>query len=188
MPNPRLAGRYAKSLIDLAIERNELEKIFADMQWLQKVCKQSRDFTALLRSPVIKPDKKQKVVESVLAGKVSAVTAAFVRLLIAKGRESNLPEITTAFTSQYKEHKNIHIVKLTTAAPLNDDLKNTIVAQIRKTSSDMQNIELETAVNPDIIGGFVLQAGDKLIDASVAYDLKQIARQFENNDFVYKIR
>jgi len=52
----------------------------------------------------------------------------------------------------------------------------------------MQNIELESTVNKDLIGGFVLQAGDKLIDASIAYDLKQIARQFENNDFVYKIR
>ena len=52
----------------------------------------------------------------------------------------------------------------------------------------MQNIELETAVKEDIIGGFVLQAGDKLVDASIAYDLKEIARQFENNDFIYKVR
>ena len=52
----------------------------------------------------------------------------------------------------------------------------------------MQNIELETVVNEDLIGGFVLEAGDKLVDASIAYDLKQIARQFENNDFIYKIR
>jgi F-type H+-transporting ATPase subunit delta len=52
----------------------------------------------------------------------------------------------------------------------------------------MKNIELETVVNENIIGGFVLQAGDQLVDASVAYDLKAIARQFENNDFIYKVR
>jgi F-type H+-transporting ATPase subunit delta len=52
----------------------------------------------------------------------------------------------------------------------------------------MQNIELETTTNPELIGGFVLQAGDKLVDASIAYDLKEIAKQFDNNDFVYKIR
>ncbi|HEV8286976.1 MAG TPA: ATP synthase F1 subunit delta [Chitinophagaceae bacterium] len=187
MPNPRLATRYAKSLIDLAIEKDQLEKIFADMQWLQQVCKQSRDFANLLKSPIIKPEKKQKVVEAVIKGNVSEITALFVRLLIAKGRESNLPEIITAFINQYKKYKNIYTVKLTTAAPLNGDLKNAIINQIKKTS-EMQNIELETAVNENLIGGFVLQAGDKLIDASVAYDLKQIARQFENNDFVYKIR
>jgi len=43
-------------------------------------------------------------------------------------------------------------------------------------------------VDKDIIGGFVLQVGDKLIDASIAYDLKAISRQFENNDFIYKVR
>ena len=187
MPNPRLAGRYAKSLIGLAIEKGQLEKIYADMEWLQQVCKQSRDFLSLLKSPIIKADKKQKIVEAVIAGKVSDITAAFTRLLIAKGRESNLPEIITAFINQYKQHKNIYTVKLTTASPLNEDLKSRIVSQVKKTS-DMQNIDLETAVNEDLIGGFVLQAGDKLIDASIAYDLKQIARQFENNDFVYKIR
>jgi F-type H+-transporting ATPase subunit delta len=187
MPNPRLATRYAKSLIDLAVERDQLEKIFADMQWLQQVIKSSRDFSNLLKSPIIKPNKKQQVIEAILKGNVSDVTALFVRLLIAKGRESNLPEIIRAFVDQYKEYKNIYTVNLATATPLSDDLKNAIIDQIRKTS-EMQNIELELTVNEDLIGGFVLQAGDKLIDASVAYDLKQIARQFENNDFVYKIR
>jgi F-type H+-transporting ATPase subunit delta len=187
MPNPRLASRYAKSLIDLAIERNQLEKIFADMQWLQQLVKRSRDFLNLLKSPVIKPGKKQQVVEAVTKSNLSEVTSLFIGLLIAKGRESNLPEIITSFIKQYKEYKNIYTVKLTTAAPLNDDLKNAIINQIRKTSQ-MENIELESKVNEDIIGGFVLQAGDKLIDASIAYYLKQVARQFENNDFIYRIR
>jgi len=108
-------------------------------------------------------------------------------LLIAKGRENNLAEIITSFISQYKKHKNIYPVKLTTATPINENLKKAIIDQIKKTS-DMQNIELEAVVNEDLIGGFVLEAGDKLVDASIAYDLKQIARQFENNDFIYKIR
>jgi F-type H+-transporting ATPase subunit delta len=187
MPNPRLASRYAKSLVGLALEKGELEKVFADMQWLQEVIKGSRDFANLLRSPIIKGDKKEKIVEAIIGGRVTNMTSLFLRLLIAKGRESNLPEIITSFISQYKEYKNIHPVKLTTASPINENLKKAIIDQIKRTS-DMQNIELETVVNKDLIGGFVLEAGDKLIDASIAYDLKQIARQFENNDFVYKIR
>ena len=187
MPNPRLASRYAKSLIDLALERGELEKIFEDMQWLQQVIKGSPDFANLLRSPIIKGDKKEKIVEAIIANRVTNITSLFIRLLIAKGRESSLPEMITSFISQYKEHKNIHPVKLTTATPINENLKKAIIDQIKKTS-DMQNIELEAVVNENLIGGFVLEAGDKLVDASIAYDLKQIARQFENNDFIYKIR
>jgi len=187
MPNPRLASRYAKSLIDLAIEKDQLEKIFADVQWLKQVIKSSRDFVNLLKSPIIRPEKKQQVVEAILKGNVSEITGLFVRLLVAKGRESTLPEIITAFIEQYKKYKNIYTVKLATASPVSDDLKNAIIDQIRKTSQ-MQNIELESTVNEDLIGGFVLQAGDKLIDTSIAYDLKQIKRQFENNDFVFRLR
>jgi F-type H+-transporting ATPase subunit delta len=57
-----------------------------------------------------------------------------------------------------------------------------------KKTRGMENVELETIVNPDIIGGFVLQTGDQLVDASIAYDLKMVAREFEKNDFVYKVR
>ena len=63
MSNVRLATRYAKSLIGLAIERGELEKVFGDMEWLQSLCKGNRDFVTMLRSPVIKSDTKGKIVK-----------------------------------------------------------------------------------------------------------------------------
>jgi len=187
MPNPRLASRYAKSLIDLSIERNQLEQVYTDMQWLQQLTKKNRDYVNFLRIPIINADKKIKITEAVTAGQVGELTRAFTKLLINKGRESNFPEIITSFISQYKLHKNIHTIKLTTATPVTEEVKNAIMSQIRKTSS-MENIEMEMAINEDLIGGFVLQSGDKLLDASVAYDLKSIARQFENNDFIYKLR
>ena len=187
MPNPRLATRYAKSLIDLAIENDQLETIFADMQWLQAVCKASREFVNVLRSPVIKADKKEKIVEAVTKAQIGEITTAFIRLMIRKSRESYLPEVAAAFIKQYKAHKNIYTIKLTTASPLSEELKNSIVKKIRETT-EMQHIELETGVNKNLIGGFVLLAGDKLIDASIAYDLKTIAKQFDNNDFIYKLR
>ena len=187
MPNPRLAFRYAKSILDLAIEKGKLEQVYADMELLQQICKGNPDFVNLLKSPVVKSDTKRKIVEAVTNGKISEITAAFNALLISKGRESNLPEITTAFISQYKEHKDIHPVKLTTAVPLTDEVRRVIADQVKKASG-YDNIELEEKVDQDIIGGFVLQVGDKLVDASIAYDLKTIARQFENNDFIYKIR
>jgi len=187
MSNTRLATRYAKSLIGLAIERNELEKVFGDMEWLQSLCKGNRDFVNMLRSPVIKSDTKGKIVKAVAQNNIGLLTNSFIQLLINKGRESALPEIAAAFIQQYKEVKKIFTVRLTTAHPLSDDIKKAFVDHIKSTT-EMQNIELETIVKEDIIGGFVLQTGDKLVDASVAYDLKEIARQFENNDFIYKVR
>lgn len=187
MSNIRLATRYAKSILGLSIERNEVETVFADMQWLQSVCKSNPDFVNVLRSPVIKFDTKEKIVAKVSKDSIGTLTDSFIRLLIRKGREGVLPEIATAFIHQYKVHKNIYSVKLTTAMPVSEDLKNSIVEHIRSTT-EMQNIELESVVKEDIIGGFVLQAGDKQVDASIAFDLKEIAKQFENNDFIYKVR
>ena len=91
MPNPRLATRYAKSLLDLAVERGQLEQVFADMQVLQQICSGNRDFVNLLGSPVVKGDIKRKIVEAVTAGRITELTSAFNSLLIKKGRESNLP-------------------------------------------------------------------------------------------------
>ena len=187
MPNPRLASRYAKSLVDLSIEKGQLEQVYADMQWLQSVCKSNRDFVNVLKSPVITGDKKIKILGAVSGDKFSQITTAFNRLLVTKGRESNIPEIANAFIAQYKEYKKIYTLKLTTAAPLSKEVKNAIIEQVKKTGG-YENIELEEKVDKNIIGGFVLQVGDKLVDASISYDLKAIARQFENNDFIYKIR
>jgi len=174
-------------LIDLSIEKGQLEKVYADMLWLQELCSISPDFVNMLRSPIITTDKKLKIVQAITSGKISEITSGFNRLLITKNRESILPEIATAFITSYKKYKNIHTVNLTTASPVSDTIKNAIIEQVKK-SAGYDNIELITRVNEKLIGGFVLQTGDQKVDASVAYDLKFIARQFENNDFIYKLR
>lgn len=187
MLSPRLAGRYAKSLLDISKAQGQLETVYQDMLTLQSITANSKDFVMLLRSPVVTSDKKNKVITAVIEGKISTLTATFIKLLVSKAREAVLPEIIPAFIQQYKNFNKIHTLKLTTATPVSDALKAEIVNHVKQTS-DMQNIELEATVDPALIGGFTLQAGDKLVDASIAYDLRQIGKQFENNDFIYKVR
>jgi len=187
MLNPRLAGRYAKSLVDLAVERNELEQVYADMQYLQAVNKQSKDFVRLLKSPVIPIDKKSSALTAVTNGKISALTAAFNQLLINKNREFYLPEIVDSFIDQYNAIKGINRVKLTTATPVSEELKSAIVSKI-KSETSLNKIELQSVVNEDLIGGFVLEFNNNLVDASVARDLRDIKKQFQSNEFVQQLR
>ncbi len=93
------------------------------MKFLQGICK-NRDFIVLLRSPVINEDKKNKIIESITAGRITELTAAFIKLLGIKTRESNLPEIISAYIEQYNEIKGIHKVKITTARELSPEMKN----------------------------------------------------------------
>jgi F-type H+-transporting ATPase subunit delta len=183
MTNPRLATRYAKSLVDLATEQNQLNDVYNDMLTLKAICKSNKDFVQLLKSPIIKGTTKQKIVQAVTDGRVGNLTTAFNQLLVSKGRESNLPEIADAVIEQYKVINNIKTVKLTTATPIDDNARQAIINKIGH-----EKIDLETVVDEKLIGGFVLQTGDQLMDASIAYDLKAIQKQFMNNDFIYKIK
>lgn len=186
MTNPRLATRYAKSLLDLSIEQNQLEAVYADMKLLKGINKSNPDFVALLRSPIITADKKDKILDAVIGKNISQITMLFIRLLTTKKRESNLPEIVTAFLEQYNKLKNIQTVKLTTATPISEELKNSIIARVK--SADSSAIEIETAVKEELIGGFKLEIGGTLIDASILRDLNDIKRQFLNNEYIHNIR
>ena len=187
MNNPRLAGRYAKSLIDLAAELNQVDVIYADMKFVESICKSNPDFVAVLRSPIIKPGTKEKIIESITTGRVNIITSSFISLLVRKGRETNLPEIAIAYIEQFNELRDIHQLKITTALPISEALKNEIVNTV-KMSTSLKHIEVETAVKEELIGGFVLEMEGKLIDASILRDLKDIKKQFMDNKYIHNLR
>lgn len=187
MQSPRLAGRYAKSLIDLAQEKGQLETVYKDMQYLRQVIKQSRDFVVLMKSPVIKADKKNAILDAVEKDNVSEMTRAFNRLMVNKGRENVLPEVVNAFLEQYNTIKGIHKVKLTTASEPSEELKQTMINKV-KSEAGFGTVELETKVDPSIVGGFILEFNNNKIDASILRDLKDVKKQFMRNDYIVQIR
>jgi len=186
MQNLRVTGRYAKALIDLAVEKNSLEQVHQDVLYLQQVYRASRDFVAVLRSPVISPDKKLRILEQVGAGRVGPLTSAFNALLVRKGRESQLTGIIEAFLEQYNRIMGIHTVKLTTASPVGEDVRGAIAGKI-KGDLALENVVLETGVNEALIGGFTLEFDGKMVDASIARELKDIQKQFTQNAYIQKI-
>lgn len=186
MPNPRLASRYAKSLVDLSIEKNQLETTIADMKLLQVICKNNKDFVQMLQSPIINATTKSKILEAVVGNHVSSLTSLFYNLLVNKGRESQLPEIVEAFVQQYNHLKGIHQVKLTTAVAISDELKASIANKLA-TEASLGNVEIEAKIDESIIGGFVLEYNNNLVDASIARDLRDIKTQFSKNHFISSI-
>lgn len=180
MQNPRLASVYAKSLLDIAKEQGSIETVLTDMQLIDNICSKSKDFVMMLRSPVIKGDKKFTVINAVIGSKLQNITQLFIKLLVNKSREAVLPEIAPAFIKQYKEFKQIHTVKLTSAAPLDADARKLIDEKL-KAAFPGGTIEVNPEINEDLLGGFVLEVGDKYIDASVRRDLEDIKIQFTKN-------
>jgi F-type H+-transporting ATPase subunit delta len=187
MSNLRLADRYAKSLIDLSTERGQLDKVREDMMYIQNLCKSSAEFVNVLRSPIIKADQKENIIVAVTKGKVTDLTSAFNNLLVKKGRESDLPAIATAFINQYNAIKGIHVVKLTTAVEVSDETKKAIQQSVQK-ANNFETVQLETNVDASLIGGFKLSFNNKMVDSSVANDLREIKKQFTKNYYIHSLR
>jgi F-type H+-transporting ATPase subunit delta len=108
-------------------------------------------------------------------------------LIIRKGREFFLPEIADAFIGQYKKHNKINEVLLTTAEPLDEQTFSQLKLKIEQQFQGM-HIDLTTKVNPDLIGGFIVEANNNLFDASIIRDLNDIRKQFLKNEFIADIR
>ena len=161
----RISSRYAKSLMELSLDRNELEVVKKDILYFIEAMR-NRDLYLLLKSPIIN------------AGK------AFLEIVIKKGREMYLPEIAADFIGQYKFYNKISTIKITTASPLSQESMNDIKSKLLSSNITMDKLEVTEKVDPSIIGGFIIEAGDKLYDASIAHKLEEMKKNLSNTQFV----
>lgn len=185
MRNPRVAYRYAKALIDFAMETNELDTVKKDVDLLRATT--NSELNAVMASPVISGEKKAKIFSAIYHGKVSTITEKFFYLVFKKSREFVMRDIGEAFDRQYNEHKGIVIATLTSAIPLDgklhDDIFNRVAALPRFKGKTLQ---LNIKINPEIIGGFILEVNDNKFDASIRHDLHFIKQEFIHN--LYKLK
>ena len=177
-----VAIRYAKSLLSLAIEKKEQDQCFKDMELIATVCSENKDLITMLKSPLIKTDKKTAILTAVFGKELGTLSNSFVDLIAKKKRESFLQDIAQSYLSLYKKHKNITTAKVTTAIALDKDLKDKIMA-IVKTKA-IGDVEIVEEVNTKLIGGFILSIDDTQLDASVQHQLNQLKKKFSTNPYV----
>ncbi len=175
-------SRYAKALIDLAVETKQLEEVANDMRLIKQVCRENREFVILLESPVVKTDKKMAIFKSIFGGKISVTTSTFLDLIARKRREGYIDDIAYAFDEQYKLYKNITTAVVTTAVPLDSATKNKIIEMVKKNAKG--EVQLIEKVDKGLIGGFVLTVNDRQIDASIKRKLNDLRKNFSTNLYV----
>ncbi len=173
-----VATRYAKSLLDLAVEKGQLEAAYTDMLQVKSVCDSSKEFINFLNSPIIKADKKTATIKAVFEGKLSAITSGFLAIVAAKRRESVIPAMAASFIEQYREHKNILTAVVTSANGLDAATKQKALDLVKSQLSG--EVELVEKVDANIIGGFILKIGDKQLDKSVARQLSNMKKELTN--------
>lgn len=183
MADSRVASRYVKSLLGLAVEKGVLDKVHQDMTLFSKVCEENRSFLLMLRNPIIKHDKKREILEQIFKGKVQTLTLAIFDIITRKNREPLLPAIAIEFHQAYNDFKGIGGATITTAVPMDGKLRDEI-EQIVKKLSDKKQVEIKEKVDADMIGGFVLNVGDRQVDASIKNKLKALRVKFSQNPYI----
>lgn len=179
----KLSSRYAKALLDLAIEQKSLDVVLKDMEMFEAAIAASADLRMVLKSPIITGDKKIKLLEKVFTSNISDLTLKFIRVMVNKGREPYLVDIAESFITLYNRQMGITPVKITSAVELGQEQLDKLVAKVKKEVG-LETVQLSTAVDPELIGGFVLQFGDKMLDTSVANDLVNLKKQFDNKEYI----
>lgn len=175
----RVASRYAKSLIELATEKGDVEAVKEDMEAFSKLVDESRDFELMLNSPLISHDKKLLILNKIFGGKVSKITDAFFTLITKKNREGALDAIAKQFIVQYNTQKGIQPAMISTAIPLNDSLKKEFSNVVSKALN--KDVQLTETVNEDLIGGYILRVEDRQIDQSMRSLLINLKKRFKQN-------
>lgn len=177
MNQSKIAVRYAKALFDFVKEDNLLDKIAEDLNLLTELF-QNGDFINMIKDPVIRTSKKQEVLHEIVKDKIHAKTISFVNLLFTNKREVYLPDIARNYKQLYLTEKNLKYVILTSAIELKPEIHSEIQSLFQNAFKS--KIKMIAGVDKKIIGGFILQVDDLLIDASVSTKLRKIKEKFMN--------
>ena len=137
----------------------------------------------MLKSPIIRHELKRTILTKIFKGKVHNLSMAIIDILTRKNREGLVPAIASQFHSAYNEFMGIGRATVTTTIAMDQELRKEIEKIVKKLSSS-DKIELEEKVNPGLIGGFVLNVGDRQIDASVKSKLELLKVKFSENPYI----
>jgi F-type H+-transporting ATPase subunit delta len=165
--------RYAQALFDLANEQGAVAAVEADLKSLKAALADSRDLRTLVGSPAFSAENKGKGLAAIAAkASFNATTIKFLGLLAANGRASVLPDVITAFQRMAAEARGVVAARVTSAVPLTAAQSKGVAAALRQALG--KDPEIETRVDPSILGGIKVQVGSRLFDASLRSKLDSL--------------
>ena len=179
MKDTRAALRYAKAVLNLAIDLNKENEVNDNMQLIAGTIADSKDLQIMLSSPVIKADQKKETLLAIFAKKINNISEGLIGQLVDNKRLALLHEVATQYSIIYDHYKGTQVARVTSAVPLSDDLKEKVLAKVKELTG--KTTEIENTVDESILGGFILRVGDLQYDASIANKLNKLKREFTLN-------
>ena len=170
-----ISVRYARALLKSAIDQKLDEQVYHEMQLLAKSYVDVPQLRQTIDNPMIAKDKKQILLTTAAGPLASQLTQSFIALVLKEDRENVIQFMANSYITLYRKQKNVIRGKLTTAARVSADTEQKMRQMVE--SKTHGTVEFETEVDPDIIGGFILEYDTFRMDASVKSKLNTILTQ-----------
>ena len=170
----KVAVPYAEALLDLAKSNDSLKETTNDMNIVSQFLANSSDLKKFLGNPLITRSAKKTVVKDILGEQIGGSTLKFLLLLVDRNRIQVLESIAQKFLELSYKQESIEIAKITSSIQLSAEQQKKIAEKL-KVITGAKQIKLALKVDPQLIGGFTIEIGSKMIDTSIRGQLKQIS-------------
>ena len=170
---PEQVDGYAAALFEVARAEGALEVVEEELFKLSDVLAQSDELRATLTDPNIPSDKRQEIIESLLAmGKATPITTSLVSFVVGAGHARDLPGIITSLVERAASSRQHSVAEVRSAVPLDDDQRKRLAQALSKNLG--KDVEVKVHVDPSVLGGISARVGDVVIDGTVRHRLDQL--------------
>jgi F-type H+-transporting ATPase subunit delta len=170
-----ISVRYARALLKSAGEAKLEDEVYHEMQTLAKSYISVPELRFTIDNPMLAKEKKEEILTTACGGSISPLTSSFIKLVLGEDREDTLQFMANSYITLYRQQKNITRGKLTTAAVVSEATEQKMKQMVESKTNG--TVEFETEVNPEIIGGFILEYDTYRLDASVQNQLRTVLTQ-----------
>ena len=167
-----ISVRYARALLKSATDAKIETDVYKEMQTMAKTYVEVPQLKQTIDNPMLSKDTKQKLLLTTVGEKPCELTKAFISLVLKEDRENVMQFIANSYVTLYRQQKNVIRGRLITAAAVSPATEQKMRQMVESKTNG--TVEFETEVNPDIIGGFILEYDTYRMDASVKSKLNSI--------------
>ena len=164
---------YAEAFLQVANETQQTEEIVSQAKEILQLIVDSPELEKALSSPILEKESKKKILIQLFSDKINYSLLNLLKLLADRQRIGILVPILERFLEIYRENSNIALATVTSAVELSDEQKDLITQKISSIAGT-EKLELVTKTDPSLIGGFVASVGSKVIDASIASQIRKL--------------
>ena len=175
MAKNELIRGYAEALFAVVKAEGELDRVEDELYRFGKVLESNHELKQALSDRSIDRSQRTKILDELLADKVSAHTLALLSMVVEQGRGKQLPEIVSQLSSLAAEAREAVVAEVRSAVPLDDKQQQELATGLSKATG--KKVEVKVIVDPSVLGGIVAQVGDTVIDGTIKHRLEQLREQ-----------